>query len=147
MTPRFTDEAHLFVLRRTQDISGVSGTGDVADGVQWPDGRVTIRWRGDHPSTVNWDDIGDALFVHGHAGATKIVWLPEVPDDDFPDPPRIWWDGADFIWLQEDPRQPGFYRAHSVEDITGSEGPVVELRYIPGVTAFAAGGTETGGNR
>ena len=38
-------EPRLFCLIRTDDVSGVSGTGRVADGVQWPDGTVTFRWR------------------------------------------------------------------------------------------------------
>src|SRR3546814_16869061 len=32
-----------FVLRRHHDMSGVSGTGDVADGVEFPDGREIGR--------------------------------------------------------------------------------------------------------
>ncbi|MFE3449654.1 hypothetical protein ACFXJ8_12030 [Nonomuraea sp. NPDC059194] len=68
-----------FVLRRYTDVSGVSGIGIVADGVQWPDGTVTLRWRGDRPSTVCWDNLADAEAVHGHAGATRVVWLDPEP--------------------------------------------------------------------
>ncbi|WP_424891821.1 hypothetical protein [Streptomyces sp. XH2] len=64
----------LFVLQRDHDVTGVSGTGIVADGVQWPDGAVTIRWRGLRPSTVHWNGISDADAVHGHGGATRIIW-------------------------------------------------------------------------
>lgn len=32
-----------FRLVRDEDVSGVSGTGAVADGVRWPDGTVTLR--------------------------------------------------------------------------------------------------------
>ncbi|WP_234320099.1 hypothetical protein [Streptomyces sp. SBT349] len=63
-----------FHLQRTVDITGASGVGTVADGVQWADGRVTIRWRSAHPSTVQWDRLEDALAVHGHGGHTTIVW-------------------------------------------------------------------------
>jgi hypothetical protein len=66
----------LFVLRREQDITGVSGTGDVADGVQWQDGTVVLRWR-DLPSTSVWDSLDLALRVHGHDGATRVVWADE----------------------------------------------------------------------
>jgi hypothetical protein len=73
-----------FHLQRDTDITGVSGTGRVADGVLWPDGSVAIRWRGDRPSTVHWDRIADAEHVHGHHGATRIVWddeeLPATKD-------------------------------------------------------------------
>ncbi|MCP9205531.1 hypothetical protein [Streptomyces cucumeris] len=69
----------VFWLQRDRDISGVSGTGTVADGVEWPDGSVTIRWRGERPSTVNWDSIEHAEAVHGHGGATRIVMV-DSPD-------------------------------------------------------------------
>ncbi|MFJ4735237.1 hypothetical protein ACIP6V_23685 [Streptomyces sp. NPDC088770] len=63
----------LFILRRDQDVTGVSGPGDVADGVQWPDGTVALRWR-DRPSTSVWDSLKLMLSVHGHDGATKAVF-------------------------------------------------------------------------
>lgn len=63
-----------FVLQRDIDLTGVSGTGTVADGVEFADGTVVIRWRGEHASTVVWSDLADALLVHGHAGATHVVW-------------------------------------------------------------------------
>lgn len=70
---------HLFHLQRDTDITGVSGTGRVADGVIWPDGTATLRWKGDRASTVHWDHIGDAKAVHGHGGATRIV-LDDNPE-------------------------------------------------------------------
>lgn len=69
-----------FQLHRDQDITGVSGTGVVADGVLFPDGAVAIRWRGDRPSTVAWGSIEDAYHVHAHGGATRFVWLDPDPD-------------------------------------------------------------------
>ncbi|MFD7016065.1 hypothetical protein [Streptomyces sp. NPDC059928] len=67
-----------FHLLRHRDVSGISGTGVVADGVLWPDGSASLRWRGDKPSSVHWDRLTDAEAVHGHAGATEIVWLDEA---------------------------------------------------------------------
>ncbi|GAA1556264.1 hypothetical protein GCM10009804_11370 [Kribbella hippodromi] len=65
-----------FLLDRHQDISGVSGTGVVAEGVEWSDGTVALRWLGRHPTTTVWQDGIDALLtVHGHNGATTIRWL------------------------------------------------------------------------
>lgn len=69
MTPVMT-----FVLRRHQDISNVSGTGDVAWGCEFPDGAVAVRWHGDHPSTAAWNDIRDVEIIHGHQGATEILF-------------------------------------------------------------------------
>jgi len=66
-----------FHLERDHDVTGVSGSGHVADGVLFPDGAVAIRWRGEHRSTVCWDapdGIQHAEAIHGHHGATWIVW-------------------------------------------------------------------------
>ncbi|MFJ1581545.1 hypothetical protein [Streptomyces sp. NPDC088182] len=63
----------LFTLERDRDVTGTSGTGTVADGVVWPDGTVSIRWRGVHPSVVFWESLEHAVAVHGHGGATRIV--------------------------------------------------------------------------
>ncbi|MCT9932427.1 hypothetical protein N5079_19690 [Planotetraspora sp. A-T 1434] len=68
-------EPRRFQLHRDQDISGVSGTGIVADGVLWPDGTADLRWRGPRPSAVHWDRLDDAEAIHGHNGATRFVWL------------------------------------------------------------------------
>jgi len=69
------DPPRRFQLVRSRDVSGVSGTGIVADGVQFPDGAVAIRWRGEHPSTVCWNGLADARVVHGHDGLTTFEWL------------------------------------------------------------------------
>ncbi len=66
--------SRLFQLHRTTDFSGVSGTGVVAHGVVFPDGVVVVRWRGERASTVVWGSLDDVLAIHGHDGATQIVW-------------------------------------------------------------------------
>lgn len=71
-----------FLVYRYVDVSGVSGVGVVAQGVQWSDGSVSIRWTGKHPSTVAWDNTDDVVAVHGHQGSTELRWLDE------PAPPR-----------------------------------------------------------
>ncbi|MFG1912418.1 hypothetical protein [Kribbella sp. NPDC048928] len=79
-----------FRLIRHQDVSGVSGTGPVAEGVQFTDGAVALRWYGDYPTTTVWDGIDSVVAIHGHGGATVIEWLdPEPgPDPDLKLPPR-----------------------------------------------------------
>lgn len=65
-----------FVLRRHEDLTGMSGEGTVADGVLWPDGTASVRWRGEHPSIVFWDrGRASVEFIHGHAGATEVQFL------------------------------------------------------------------------
>lgn len=67
-------ESSRFHILRDVDVTGASGTGHVADGVVWPDGTVTIRWRGPMPSTVNWECLEYAEAIHGHGGATRFVF-------------------------------------------------------------------------
>src|ERR1039458_6334967 len=64
-----------FALYREQDVTGVSGSGTVAHGVQFADGTVVLRWLGRNPSTVIWESLEAAMSVHGHDGRTRVVWL------------------------------------------------------------------------
>jgi hypothetical protein len=64
-----------FVLQRKSDPSGVSGIGIVAEGVEFTDGKVALRWiAGDYRSTVIWDDMASVEVIHGHHGATRVQW-------------------------------------------------------------------------
>jgi hypothetical protein len=78
-----TDEhaPRIFSLWRNEDVTGVSGTGLVAHGVEFHDGAVVIRWSSETPSTVVWSGLDDAMRVHGHDGRTRVVWLSEHIDD------------------------------------------------------------------
>ncbi|TWD83180.1 hypothetical protein FB561_4338 [Kribbella amoyensis] len=64
-----------FELVRYRDLSGVSGTGVVAEGCVFTDGSVALRWRGSNPATAVWPDLDSILAVHGHQGATEVHWL------------------------------------------------------------------------
>ena len=64
-----------FELVRFRDPSGVSGTGVVAEGCEFTDGSVALRWRGDNPATAVWPNVDAILAVHGHQGATEIRWI------------------------------------------------------------------------
>lgn len=64
-----------FHLEREEDVSGVSGVGVVAEGVEFSDGTVVLRWvAGEHHSTVVWDSLRSVEVIHGHDGRTKIVF-------------------------------------------------------------------------
>lgn len=86
-----------FELHRDDDVSGVSGEGVVADGVVFdlptdmtfpdglrlflPSGWVRLRWRGPRRSVVLWDSLGAAQDVHGHGGATRVVFVDRPAAD------------------------------------------------------------------
>jgi hypothetical protein len=69
-----------FVLDRLEDVTGVSGTGVVAEGVEFTDGVVCLHWQGVWPSSIVHYERGMEAVesVHGHNGSTVIRWL----DDD-----------------------------------------------------------------
>ncbi|WP_280336089.1 hypothetical protein [Nocardia wallacei] len=71
----------FFQLHRSHDVSGFSGVGVVADGVVWPDGSVSMRWRGPVRTTVSADCLADIEQVHGHDGATRVALLADLTGD------------------------------------------------------------------
>lgn len=79
--------ARRFELHRDTDISGVSGTGVVAEGIEFSDGVVALRWLvpagnpgSGNPTSVVFHDNGMASVekIHGHSGATRIVQLDDT---------------------------------------------------------------------
>lgn len=62
-----------FWLFRDEDVSGQSGTGWVAEGVIFSDGKVAMRWLTDPTSTACYDSIEDVEAIHGHNGRTHVI--------------------------------------------------------------------------
>lgn len=66
-----------FLLVRDRDISGVSGTGVVAEGVHWPHGDVVaLRWTSEWPTSVVFHDRGltsTTEVVEAHTVGTDPV--------------------------------------------------------------------------
>ena len=58
----------------------MSGTGKVAEGAVFSDGKAVTRWLTENGSTVTWDtaSVLEAKTVleriHGHGGKTEIRW-------------------------------------------------------------------------
>ena len=63
-----------FVLIRDEDESGISGTGTVAEGVQFSNGRCVLSWMTQFKSMSIYESIEDIKAVHGHFGKTRIVF-------------------------------------------------------------------------
>lgn len=68
-----------FYLERKEDVSGVSGIGKVAVGVQFPSGKIVLEWcvEGIEPTIAVYDNIGVVERVHGHNGKTLVCWQEE----------------------------------------------------------------------
>ena len=64
-----------FVLSRREDVSGVSETGIVAEGVVFSTGQATLCWLS-HLNTVGlYHSIDVVQEVHGHGGCTIVEFL------------------------------------------------------------------------
>lgn len=63
-----------FHLQRREDPSGVSGTGNVAEGVQFYSGQVALAFHGEFHGVEVWPSIEEAERIHGHGGLTTVEW-------------------------------------------------------------------------
>jgi hypothetical protein len=63
-----------FLLVRSEDVSGVSGTGVVAEGCEFHAG-VALQFFGELVSYYWYPSIEMVEKIHGHEGKTKVVWL------------------------------------------------------------------------
>lgn len=71
-----------FHFDRIKDVSGVSGCGKVAEGCLFVDtGEVVVKWSGSHSSINIYKNLEDLEFVHGHHGATAVIFLDPEPND------------------------------------------------------------------
>lgn len=62
-------------MNRGNDESGVSGTGDVLEGVEFSDGRVVVEWISKPASTVIWNNFEDFFKIHvaSHPGNKSVI--------------------------------------------------------------------------
>ena len=67
----------IFYLKREEDESGVSGTGRVAQGFVFDNGKVAVTWLSEHPSVTIYDNIGEVHAIHGHGGKTVVEFEPD----------------------------------------------------------------------
>jgi hypothetical protein len=70
-----------FTLVREVDATGISGTGTVAEGVEFEDGVTVLRWlasatarpgMGVRPTTVIHESIKSVVALHGHGDSTYV---------------------------------------------------------------------------
>ncbi len=66
-----------FYLNRERDHSGVSGTGRVAEGVQFKNGWCVMCWLSEFWSLAMYPNMALLLRIHGHDGATALHWIDE----------------------------------------------------------------------
>lgn len=72
-----------FYLFRHEDASGLSGTGVVAVGAQFPDGQIVFQWVTYRSSMEIYRSLENLIEIHGHEGKTEVIF------GDCPQPPVV----------------------------------------------------------
>lgn len=70
-----------FMLDRIKDVSGSSGIGYVAEGVEFSDGAVAMRWLVPPYSTGFYGSVDDVKTIHGHGQQTNVLFLDLSPHE------------------------------------------------------------------
>jgi hypothetical protein len=66
--------SRLFTLVRAEDVSGTSGLGVVAEGVEFSDGTCVLHWISQYHSVEICANLHVIEQIHGHEGRTKVVF-------------------------------------------------------------------------
>jgi len=64
-----------FVLIRAEDLTGVSGTGEVAEGTVFSSGLAVIHWLREPYAMGVYQTLEDVISVHGHEGRTQLQFI------------------------------------------------------------------------
>jgi len=72
MNKKKTTEMRRFRLVRSADETGVSGTGVVAEGVEFANGKAAMTWLSQFGAVTVFDNMKVIEETHGHHGKTKV---------------------------------------------------------------------------
>lgn len=68
----------VFLMNRNHDESGISGTGIVAEGCVFSNGKCVVTWRSDAPCVTVWDTFEQFKSKHidSHPdNETELIWI------------------------------------------------------------------------
>jgi hypothetical protein len=66
-----------FKLVRTEDLTGNSGTGIVAEGIEFSNGMCALCWLQVMSSIATYPNVKQLIAIHGHNGRTVIKFDDE----------------------------------------------------------------------
>lgn len=70
-----------FNFARTEDVSGVSGTGVVGEGCELSNGKVCFTWISNKGTVSIYDNMKVFLSIHGHEGKGVVEWIDPDPTE------------------------------------------------------------------
>jgi hypothetical protein len=75
LNPLTDSRARLFRLVRSDDETGISGTGVVAEGVEFSNGMCAMCWLTAMHSVAVYPNIRQLEAIHGHNGRAKVLYV------------------------------------------------------------------------
>jgi hypothetical protein len=67
-----------FHLVREEDETGISGTGKVAEGIEFSNGWCAMSWLTAMHSVAVYLNIKQLEAIHGHNGRTRVVFVETI---------------------------------------------------------------------
>ena len=74
LNPLSASRCRMFVLRRNEDETGISGTGVIAEGVEFSTGWCALSWLTAAHSVGIYPNIKELERIHGHNGRAIVEW-------------------------------------------------------------------------
>lgn len=74
--PLTDSRSRRFVLQRNEDETGISGTGVVAEGIEFSTGWCALSWMTNAHSVGIYPNVKELERIHGHNGRAVVVWTP-----------------------------------------------------------------------
>jgi hypothetical protein len=78
----FASGMRRFELCRMDDASGVSGTGTVAEGIEFSNGQIALSWLTPMRSVGIYPNLKEVLNIHGHGGKTIVKWVGDATNQE-----------------------------------------------------------------
>ena len=78
VNPLTAPRSRNFHLVRIEDETGISGTGVVAEGIEFSNGMCAMCWLTAMHSVALYPNIRQLEAIHGHNGRTEVRWLLDI---------------------------------------------------------------------
>lgn len=75
LNPLTASRSRRFVLHRMDDETGISGTGVVAEGIEFSTGWCALSWMTAAHSVGVYPNVKELERIHGHNGRAVVKWL------------------------------------------------------------------------
>lgn len=73
--PLTTSQPRRFELVRDEDETGISGTGVVAEGIEFSNGMCAMCWLTAMHSVAVYPNLRQLEAIHGHNGRTRVRYV------------------------------------------------------------------------